>query len=95
MAEHTGGLYVCRIRGYTRRVTEHHQQPLKGRLRAAFAIPEMQMAASTDDEALRCLLAHEGGYSNRSSDPSGLINFGITTADYRKYVSPRAHPTSS
>ncbi len=48
------------------------------------------MAASTYDEALRRLLAHEGGYSNHPSDPGGPTNFGITLADYRKYVKPNA-----
>lgn len=44
------------------------------------------MAASSYDEALRRLLVHEGGYSNHPSDPGGATNFGITIADYRRYV---------
>ena len=48
------------------------------------------MAASTYDEALRRLLAHEGGYSNHPSDPGGPTNYGITIVDYRKYVKPNA-----
>jgi len=48
------------------------------------------MAASSYDEALRRLLAHEGGYTNDPSDPGGPTNFGITIADYRKYVKPNA-----
>jgi lysozyme family protein len=48
------------------------------------------MAASTYDEALRRLLAHEGGYSNHPSDPGGPTNFGITLADYRRYIKPDA-----
>lgn len=48
------------------------------------------MAASTYDEALRRLLAHEGGYTNHPSDPGGPTNYGITIADYRKYVKPNA-----
>src|SRR2546423_12397020 len=44
------------------------------------------MAASTYDEALRRLLVHEGGYVNHPSDPGGPTNFGITLADYRRYV---------
>lgn len=48
------------------------------------------MAASTYDEALRRLLAHEGGYTNHPSDPGGPTNFGITISDYRKYVKPNA-----
>jgi lysozyme family protein len=48
------------------------------------------MATSTYDEALRRLLAHEGGYTNHPSDPGGPTNFGITIHDYRKYVKPNA-----
>jgi len=48
------------------------------------------MAATSYDEALKRLLAHEGGYSNHPSDPGGPTNFGITLADYRKYVKPNA-----
>jgi Glycosyl hydrolase 108 len=48
------------------------------------------MAAWTYDEALRRLLAHEGGYTNHPSDPGGPTNFGITIYDYRKYVKPNA-----
>ena len=44
------------------------------------------MAASTYDEALRRLLIHEGGYTNDAADPGGPTNFGITIADYRRYV---------
>jgi lysozyme family protein len=51
------------------------------------------MAASTYDEALRRLLAHEGGYTNHPSDPGGPTNFGITIYDYRKYVKPNATAT--
>ena len=48
------------------------------------------MAASSYDEALTRLLAHEGGYSNHPSDPGGPTNFGITIDDYRKYLKPNA-----
>jgi lysozyme family protein len=48
------------------------------------------MSASSYDEALARLLADEGGYSNHPSDPGGPTNFGITIADYRKYVKPDA-----
>lgn len=44
------------------------------------------MAASSYDEALRRLLAHEGGYTDHPADPGGPTKFGITIADYRKYV---------
>ena len=48
------------------------------------------MARETYDEALRRLLVHEGGYTNHPSDPGGPTNFGITIADYRRYVKPKA-----
>lgn len=48
------------------------------------------MTASNYDEALRRLLAHEGGYTNHPSDPGGPTNFGITIHDYRKYLKPNA-----
>lgn len=48
------------------------------------------MTATNYDEALRCLLAHEGGYSNHPSDPGGPTHFGITIADYRRYLKPDA-----
>jgi lysozyme family protein len=48
------------------------------------------MSASNYDDALRRLLAHEGGYSNHPSDPGGPTKFGITLAVYRQAVKPRA-----
>ena len=48
------------------------------------------MAIWTYDDALRRLLAHEGGYTNHPSDPGGPTNFGITIHDYRKYVKANA-----
>lgn len=48
------------------------------------------MATSTYDEALRRVLAHEGGYANHPSDPGGPTNYGITLADFRRYVKPDA-----
>jgi len=48
------------------------------------------MAASSYDESLRRLLIHEGGYTNHPADPGGPTNFGVTLADYRKYVKPNA-----
>ncbi|MGC1467549.1 MAG: glycosyl hydrolase 108 family protein, partial [Pseudolabrys sp.] len=48
------------------------------------------MSASSYSAALARVLAHEGGYSNNPSDPGGPTNFGITIADYRKYVKPGA-----
>jgi lysozyme family protein len=37
------------------------------------------------DEALRRVLAHEGGYTNHPSDPGGPTNWGITIHDARAY----------
>lgn len=48
------------------------------------------MAADNYEEALKRLLAHEGGYSNHPSDPGGPTKFGITIHDYRKYMKPDA-----
>ena len=48
------------------------------------------MAASSYDDALRRVLAHEGGYTDHPSDPGGPTNFGITIHDYRKYRKPDA-----
>lgn len=44
------------------------------------------MSADSYAEAIRRLLASEGGYVNHPSDPGGPTNFGITIGDYRKYV---------
>lgn len=44
------------------------------------------MVASAYEAALARLLVHEGGYSNHPSDPGGPTNYGITLADYRRYV---------
>lgn len=48
------------------------------------------MAKPSYDEAVRRLLAHEGGYTNHPADPGGPTNFGITIHDYRRYVKPGA-----
>lgn len=48
------------------------------------------MAASSYDEALRRLLIHEGSYAEHPADPGGPTNYGITIADYRRYVKPEA-----
>lgn len=48
------------------------------------------MTASNFEEALRRMMLHEGGYTNHPADPGGPTNFGITIADYRKYVKPDA-----
>ena len=48
------------------------------------------MTQSNYDDALARLIAHEGGYSNHPDDPGGPTNFGITIADYRRYVKPSA-----
>ena len=49
------------------------------------------MAAASYPEAIRRLLTSEGGYVNHPADPGGPTNFGITLADYRRYVKPDAN----
>lgn len=44
------------------------------------------------NDCLTRLLKDEGGYSNDPSDRGGATNFGITIADYRKYVKSNANP---
>lgn len=48
------------------------------------------MSASSFDVALARVFAHEGGYSNHPDDPGGPTKYGITIADYRRYVKPGA-----
>jgi lysozyme family protein len=48
------------------------------------------MTAANYDACLKRLLVHEGGYTDHPSDPGGPTNFGITIADYRRYVKPDA-----
>jgi lysozyme family protein len=48
------------------------------------------MSADSYPEAIRRVLASEGGYVNHPADPGGPTNFGITLADYRRYVKPDA-----
>jgi lysozyme family protein len=48
------------------------------------------MAQSSYAPCLARLKMHEGGYTDNPHDPGGPTNFGITIADYRKYVKPRA-----
>jgi lysozyme family protein len=44
------------------------------------------MASRNYETSLARVLAHEGGYTNHPADPGGPTNFGITIADYRRYV---------
>jgi lysozyme family protein len=48
------------------------------------------MSADCYTESIRRVLASEGGYVNHPSDPGGPTNFGITIADYRRYMKPDA-----
>jgi uncharacterized protein (TIGR02594 family) len=48
------------------------------------------MTTSTYDEALRRVLAHEGGYTDHPADPGGPTNFGITLRDARAHWRPNA-----
>lgn len=44
------------------------------------------------NDCLNRLLKDEGGYSNDPSDSGGATNFGITIADYRKYIDKAGTP---
>jgi lysozyme family protein len=46
------------------------------------------MSEANFADALRRLLAHEGGYSNHPADPGGPTKYGITIGDYRRYINP-------
>jgi lysozyme family protein len=48
------------------------------------------MSADCYDEAISRVLKSEGGYVNHPSDPGGPTNFGVTIADYRRYVKANA-----
>jgi lysozyme family protein len=45
----------------------------------------MTMVPQTYDQAMRRVLADEGGYSNDAADPGGPTKYGITIFDVRKY----------
>jgi lysozyme family protein len=49
------------------------------------------MTASSYGAALAHVLAHEGSYSNHPDDPGGPTKYGITLADYRRYVKADAN----
>lgn len=44
------------------------------------------MSAGCYVEAIDRVLRSEGGYVNHPADPGGPTNFGVTIADYRRYV---------
>jgi lysozyme family protein len=50
------------------------------------------MSEVTFGGALARVLAHEGGFTDDPRDPGGATNYGITLADYRRYVKPDAAP---
>lgn len=62
---------------------------IDGQMPAPKPIESVAVGKNTYDEALRRLLADEGGYSDHPTDPGGPTNFGITLTDYRKYINPQ------
>ena len=44
---------------------------------------------SNYNDCLTRLLKDEGGYTNNPNDSGGPTNYGITLADYRKYINAR------
>lgn len=44
----------------------------------------------TIDEMLEVLLKHEGGYTNHPNDRGGPTNWGVTIANYSKYLGRKA-----
>jgi lysozyme family protein len=74
--------------------TERHRHEVEGgkrqlqefRIARRLLVLELTMAHAIYDESLQHLLRHEGGYTNHPSDPGGPTKFGITVADYRRYV---------
>ncbi len=40
----------------------------------------------TDDRIIDMILVHEGGYVNNPNDNGGATNFGITAADYGRFL---------
>lgn len=44
---------------------------------------------SNYNDCLIRLLKDEGGYTNNPNDSGGPTNFGITLADYKKYINPK------
>jgi len=48
----------------------------------------------TDDEIINLVLKHEGGFTNNPNDRGGPTNFGITAADYGRYLKKGAPATA-
>src|SRR5262249_43654195 len=49
--------------------------------------------AMTDDQIIDVILAYEGGFTNNPNDHGGPTNFGITAADYGRWLG-RSTPAS-
>jgi lysozyme family protein len=47
----------------------------------------------TDDEIIDTILKYEGGFTNHPNDHGGPTNFGITAADYGRWMRKSGHAT--
>jgi lysozyme family protein len=66
---------------------------LAGQLPKPQRMPHKENMKQNYQYCLNELLKDEGGYTNDPKDPGGPTNFGITLADYRRYIDPKGTAT--